>query len=376
MLRDASNYLLARLKEKRLHGQRPQSIGNVDLDIYAAHALALAYGQDPQQYQQSLDDLRAVLTRIDGRRPLSPLLDRVLLCDTWRLLGDRPRAAAELERLAQNALPKRGDGASICATAALVELGAALEPRDARWRLLARQLISARTGSGWGDTLCNSAAVRGLAAVLAAPRAGESPVVVRIDGRQVGALTAARGNRIELKLPRIGVLTLHPAMPLCEDFYEVRVEGFTASPPAAAAAPQATLRTRVFQLQPARRELAPSASGRLALAPAVTYEMQIEVELRQPVSHARLTLPRPCGMELVRLPKRTGGVAAVEARDDALHFFIDRWEAGRQTILFPIRVELTGTISAPPPELVPMYGDSLPTSATGATEWVVRQPCR
>ncbi len=373
MLRQASHYLGDRLKDRQLHGRRPGSIGDVNLYISAAHALALLYGQDREEYQQGLSDVRTVMTWIEEKGPSPRLLDQVLLADAWRLLGNRALAMAELERLAGKSIPTRADRSSIFTAAATLELGVALEPADARWPLLARQLVAARTDSGWGDTLTNSAAVRGLAAALAVPRASQSPIAVDIDGRQVGLLTAAGGDRIELKLRRIGTVTLHPAVLPCEDFYQIRIEGPAAVRGVAPCAPAVTIRTRLFQTQPLRKEMNADAGSRLVLARGKTYEMQIGVELKQPVSYARLTLPRPCGMELVRTPKRADGLAAIEVRDDALHFFIDHWEAGRHEVVLPIRTEVTGTVTAPQPELSPMYGDSLPTATAGAREWHVKE---
>jgi hypothetical protein len=248
-------------------------------------------------------------------------------------------------------------------------------------------LVAARNGIGWGDTLTTSAAVRGLAAVLATPRAEESPVVVHVDGRKVGTLTAANDNRLEMKLPRIGMVTLDAGVGRVfnpsrrnagetpapqEDFYSIRAEGYSDAPPTTPRAPAVTLRTRVFRLQPKREELKVDTSGRLAITHGVTHEMQLEIELKQPVSHARLTLPRPCGMELVRSPKCDAALAAIEARDEAIHFFLDRWEPGKHQVVFPFRAEVNGQVSAPPPELAPMYGDSLPTAVEGPTGWNVK----
>ena len=80
-----------------------------------------------------------------------------------------------------------------------------------------------------------------------------------------------------------------------------------------------------------QHEALPNASGRLSIARGKTYQLRLEVELKQAVSHARLTLPRPCGMELVRLPASKDGLVSIDARDDAVHFFIERWAAERHT---------------------------------------------
>ena len=373
LLHKGSDYLLDRLKQQCLGGHRPESIGNVDLDVYAAHALALAYVQSPEEHKQGLDDLRAVLCAARASNPRRTCSTGFLTAETWRLLGDRVAAGKDLQRFSAEAIPQRGNRGSIFAAAALLELGAALEPNRAHWPLLARQLAAARSGNDWGDTLTTSAAVRGLAAVLAAPPTTETPVTVSLDGRALGGLAATSGNRIELKQPRVGTVELAAAKLPSEDFYQLRVEGLAAAPPAVPANASVTLRTRLFQLQPLRREVAPDGAGRLPVACGVTHEVEIEATLKRPVSHARLTLSRPCGMELVHAPQRVDGIVAIEVRDDAVHFFIDHWEPGRHRIAFSVRAEVSGAVAAPPPELVPMYGDSLPTAVTGATAWDVKR---
>jgi hypothetical protein len=391
MIQRASQYLLERLQAERLQGQRPASIGDVDLDVYAAHALARVHAKGAKQpacfdedpfgkvAEQPEGSDRDLARRV-AQRPARGPLDRILLADARRLLGGScdARLIASLSGLVA---PKTGDRQSIFAAAAMLELGAQLEPKDPRWPLLARQLIAVRSGNDWGDTLTTSAAVRGIAAVLVAPPSHELPVTVRVDGRQVGVLTSANGNRIELEVSRVGMVTLDCGTcgaprsgPASDDFYTVRAEGFTDAPPPAPADPAVALRTRVFRLQQRKEELTPDAGNRMAVPRGATLEIQLEVELQQAVSHARLTLPRPCGLELVRAPRLENGLVAIESRDDAVHFFIDQWRPGKHQIAFPARAEVAGTISAPAPELVPMYGDSLPTAVAGAATWIVQGP--
>ena len=64
MLRRGSQCLLDRLLEGRLRGQRPASVAQVSMDIFAAHALALALGQADTLNTEGREKLRTVLTRI------------------------------------------------------------------------------------------------------------------------------------------------------------------------------------------------------------------------------------------------------------------------------------------------------------------------
>ena len=370
MLQKACKYLLRRVQEQRLRGDPPQSIGNVNLDIYAVHALAELAGTGDDRAKADMDAIRSATALIAAKQRPPKILDRVLLADAWRLLGDRAEALAGLRQITETVTPRTDDRQSIIAAASLLELGAGLAPKDPRWKLLARQIVAQRQGTGWGDTLTTSAAVRGLSAVLAPP-ARETPVAVFIDGRRVGELTAAHGNRLEIQVARVGDVVLQSAAGSCTDFYTIEVRGRCAAEPPLAFEPLVTLHTRVVHSGPSPREVLPDAGNRLSLVRGQTYELQLEVELKRAVSHARLTLPRPCGVELVRLPPREGGLVSIDARDDAVHFFIDHWAAGRHVVVFPIRAEVSGIVLVPPPELSPMYGDSLPTVAIGPRQMVV-----
>ncbi|MCE9552931.1 MAG: hypothetical protein K8T91_06085 [Planctomycetes bacterium] len=372
MLDGGTRRLLAAFKDADLSGRRPESIGDVHLPVYAAHALALAHSCRQQKSQQAdALTLRGLLQDIEDSRVAASLLDQILFADAWRLVGEKQRAEARLDQLAARVEPKRNDRQSIFATAALLELGAAVRPKDARWPPLSRQLVAARSGADWGDTLTTSAAVRGLAAVLVAPQSDEMPIVVRIDGRDVGELNRTNGNSMKLKLPQVKTVVLS-AQGMCEDSYTIRVEGIAnGAPPTAVAAPVA-IRTRVIGTQPASKEIPADGAGRIIVPRGATCEVRVDIRLKQAVSHARLTIPRPCGVEWIRLPERVDGVAEVESRDDALHLFIEHWEAGEHSIRLLARAEVSGVISAPPPELVPMYGNSLPTAIEGATQWNVK----
>jgi len=76
-------------------------------------------------------------------------------------------------------------------------------------------------------------------------------------------------------------------------------------------------------------------------------------------------------VELVRAPRPAAGVVATEQRDDALHFFVDRWEKGIHRVGFLVRAEVSGNVSVPVPELVPMYDDTQATAVFAPTGWAV-----
>jgi hypothetical protein len=391
VLERGSAYLLRQVEQGRLHGHRPESIGAVDLEVYAVHALAECVEADETFKKENGAALEAAARRIAQRHsPDQPSvgarrgaggegrfgensgsLDRVLLADAWRLLGERTEAFRGLMQVASRAAPRAGDRQLIIAAAAILELGAALQPQDPRWQGLARQIVNERQDCGWGDTLTTSAAVRGLSAMLAARPAKETPVAVFLDGRKIGDLSADHGNRIQVQADSVGAVVFQPSAGRCRDFYAIEVQGCFNQPHRPPSDPKVVVRTRIFATEPSRQEVLPDAGGRLSIVRGQTYQLRLEVDLKQEVSHARLTLPRPCGVELVRLPPRNDGLVSIDARDDAVHFFIDRWEAGRHSIVFPIRAEVSGDVLSPRPELVPMYGDSLPTAVIAPRQIVV-----
>ena len=158
-----------------------------------------------------------------------------------------PRPVAGLEQIAGSATPNVHDRQSIIAAAGLLELGAGLKPKDPRWEWLARQIVAQRQGTGWGDTLTTSAAVRGLSAVLTAPPAQETPVAVFLDGRKIGELTAAGGNRHRTSgRPRRHGGAVSRPLGLARDFYAIEVQGRCGASTSVPSAPLATLHTRLF----------------------------------------------------------------------------------------------------------------------------------
>jgi len=373
MIERARHYLAQQLRDDQLVGHPPGCIGDVNLQVYAAHALATVYHQDPTHYQQGMQELLAQLGSIEKNGGPPRLLGQILLADAYRPLGDKRKARSKLYSLQRCVRVEDGNRETVFVAAALLELGAALDSQNPRWQRLARRLVAVRTGSGWGDTLTGSAAVRGLAAVIDVPTANEIPVTVSVDGRKVGRLTRATGNSIRLKGADIKRISLHPAKSGCGDFYSVRLQGRLSHPPSNAARPKVIIRTHVLRLRPRRQEVVTDASGTIRLPRGKTLEVQLQAQLARPISHACLTVPRPCGVELVRGVKAADGVVAVEQRDNAFHFFIERWEKGTHQMCFLVRAEVAGTVSSPPPELELMYTDSLPTAVHAPTRWVVSE---
>jgi hypothetical protein len=313
-----------------------------------------------------------LLKSVGSARSELNLYDRILVADTWRLLGDPAKATAILTELVDHVAVDPTDRGTIVSAAGVLALGAALERENPRWTRLARHVAAARQGTSWGDTLTTSAAVRGLAAVMSASRQKQIPVVVRADGQQVGVLTGKKSERVDLKVDTAPTISFHPAEPGSGDYYAIKLRGYLVEPPKNPAKPVGRIRSRVFVLQPKRREISADERGRVEVPHGKTLQIQIDVDLQQPISHARLGIPRPCGVELVRAPRSFDGVVATEQHDDALHFFVEHWNEGRHQLDFLVRAEVTGTISSPLPELVPMYDSMPPTAVFGPTQWTVR----
>jgi len=138
------------------------------------------------------------------------------------------------------------------------------------------------------------------------------------------------------------------------------------------AEPAVTLHTSVFRVLPEEQPLQVDRQARVVVPRGATLRIVLHVRLTGPIEHARLTIPRPAGFELVRPIRPAQGTAGIESRDEAWHFFIDRWDRGERKVDFLVRAELEGTVSTPPPELVPMYDDPLPTAVFGPQLWEIR----
>ncbi len=368
----------SRLTQGDLQGAAPGPLQSVSLPVFAAHALAAWYATDAKRHEEEIAGLRQCIRRRGLEGPgkaaahLTPL-DRVLLADTMRLLGDRADRGTALWGGPRGTLPspKRGDRKSIVLAANALRVGAAVAPDDPRWPRLARRLVDARSGSGWGDTLTTAAAVRGLASTIGSQRQESVPVAVFLDGRKVGQLPTELGSALEAKLDGPKRAVIVPECGGSPDFFVVRVEGHLSEPAPPPVNPMASVRTRVFRLRPEWAELKADGSGKLSAPLGEPLEVVVELTLRRPIAHALLTVPRPCGVEMIRGPDRGGQIVATEERDDALHFFAAKWSEGTHRFSFLVRAEVAGTVSVPPPQLVPMYDDPLPTAADYPSCWVV-----
>jgi hypothetical protein len=380
MLDRATDYLAARFINNRLSGGLVGAIGEVDIRIYAAHALATRYALDAETHRTEAERTASILTGITTGPEQIPLSDRdaVLRADALRLLGDDAAAKRLLPDLADRAGRFGRDRASIFAGASLLELGAALEPKDSRWQLLARHLVLARNGAAWTDTLTSATAVRGLAALLAAAPGECGPVEVLVGNRAVAVLKPDKNQRVAVQLGReiegARAIRVRPLTAGSAGFWSARVEGYLADPPAPPTDPAARVVCRYFRVVPQREEIRPDKQGRLPVTVGQTVEVRLECELNQALSLLRLSFPRPCGVELAyRAEIGKDGLVAMEERDDGIHFFADHWDKGPHVVRFMVRAETEGEVFAPPPELAPMYGDPVPVAVQAPTAWQIQR---
>jgi len=354
----------------KLAGRRAGSIGECDTKLYAARALALRYSLEPGTYAAQRKRLLELLP--DGRLRTG---DALLRLDALRLLGRRERAAKELREVVRGMTVDISSRAGKIIAGRLLEIGAALDPKGATWVHIASRLVAARQGSGWGDTQTTAAAVRGLAGALGAARVGSGPLDVRVDGRRVATLDPGRKARKRLvltgELKDGRAVTLHPRRPGAGGFWSARLNGWSAEPPEPAANPTATIKCRYFLKGAGDREIKASGEGDLKVKAGRTVELVLECELKQKLSYLRISVPRPCGLELVRKPKLEGGICAFEEHDDGLHFFAREWGKGRHRIRLAVRAEAPGEVFAPPPQLEPMYAKPVPVEVNAAIRWVV-----
>jgi hypothetical protein len=374
MIDRAERYLSAKLLAWNLSGGSVGSIGECNIHVYVAHALATCYSLDPERHA---DQMRRVLAALPatalGEEPFGSR-DAALRADALRLLGKRDEALDALAKVG-GVDSVAGNRAAALTVATILEAGAALTPADARWAGIGRELVAKRKGDTWGDTLVTAAAVRGLSALILAGREEIGAVSVLVDGREVARLVPPRNSaaRIALREELLGakVVELRPERPGADAFWSARLEGFLPEAPPQPENPSATLRCRVFRLLPTRTEIEPDEGGVLTVKRGTTLEVRMECELSLPMTCGIISFPRPCGVELVKPPKLGEGIVAFEQRDDGIHFFADSWGRGKHTVRFLVRAEAAGTVFAPQPEMRPMYGNSVPILVRSPTRWVV-----
>jgi len=376
MIEKAERYLFEKLVADDLQGHRVSSIGEASLPLAAAHALASVYASEPQRFAAQIERLAAVTLE----RDLWPHpRDAALLADTLRLLGKTGEAKRSLALAVQTIKIERSRS-SLLAVATLLEAGSALEPADPRWIVKARELIQLRRGSGWGDTLSSAAAVRALSALVSGSSKDTGPIDLLADGRAIGKLETEPNERVSVtlsgELAGAKVFAFRPAKEPAEDlFWSARVTGFLKSPLPDAENPLASVEARVSTTGPESREVEIGADGILTVKRGTTLKVRLMCSLSEGLEYLRVSLPRPCGVELVRPPRRgkEQAVTAFEERDDGLHFFVREWAKGEHEIEFLVRAECAGEVFAPPPELEPMYTGAVPLKSHGPRLWRITE---
>jgi alpha-2-macroglobulin len=372
MMNRAERLLFDRLASGKLNnGRRISAVGACDLKLYVARALALRYSLEPGVYAAQRKRLSALLPK--GKLKSSDLL---LRADILRLLGRKEQAAAEFKKAVGGMKLNVSTRQGAIAAGRLLEIGAALDPDGSNWSLIACSLVKARKGNGWGDTQATAAAVRGLAAVLDTLEGNPAKVDVLIDGRKVGTITPRKGARRRLVLTRRLDGAREVSLRVRSGgggFWSAELTGTTAEPPQPPRNPVVNLKVRYFRKGGRRGEIKPDRNGNLKVKLGETIEMVLECDLKRALSFLRVSIPRPCGVEILRAPKLERGLSAFEERDDGLHFFIGQWKAGKHQLRIAVRAEAAGKIFAPYPELSPMYGEAVPTAVDAATEWAVER---
>ncbi|MCZ7644630.1 MAG: MG2 domain-containing protein [Planctomycetota bacterium] len=371
----AERYLAKRFLDENLRGGSLHGIAETRLDLYAARALAECYACDPEQHEPSMRRTAELLKDLLEDPEGLGAREAALAASAFRLLGRRELAQAWLDRAHARLEPNGGGRAHALALAAVLEGGTNLEPADPRWARLSADLLRLRQGPGWIDTFVSSAAVRGLAPLIA-PSKGALEAVDVLDGERVVASVAPKPDAsVELVLDRqldgVRSLRLRPRGEAGADlFWSAEVEGCLAAAPPAPQFPDARLRVSVSK-DGAQPEVLEPEDGVLAAPQGKTLRVDLACTLAGPLTALRITFPRPCGVEVVRPAYYEKGVVAYEERDDALHFFVEHWDKGEHHIVFLVRAEAEGEAFAPLPQLVPMYGDAPKVLVEGPERWKV-----
>jgi hypothetical protein len=372
---------------RRLSGEMPaslnqvESIGAVSLPIYLAHTLALYYASEPSRFANQREQLKTLLPAAE--KDLSLPRDHVLRADTYRLLGMPEKAKSLFREACTRVSPSLRDRSTIMAMASLLETGEALEPGNAESLELARRLIALRRGPQWNDTQTTATVVRGLSALIDDKPFKLAPVDLLVDGQNLARLTPTTEGATKIvltsELAGAQTVTLRPSGAISADcFWSAWVSVHGVDPLTVPEDTAGTVTCRIFPGGPDEQEILPDASGTLRVRCGETLRIRLTCETRRPLDHLRVSLPRPCGVELIRTPKpgdpgKPKEFVAFEEHDDAFHFFFERCER-RIEVDFLVRPQVSGRVSSPPPEMEPMYSDPVTVKVSAPCVWQIAEP--
>ena len=116
-----------------------------------------------------------------------------------------------------------------------------------------------------------------------------------------------------------------------------------------------------------------SSNARLTINKKQFIEYTLNIHSTVDLDYCRVTIPRPAGIELVDKPVLGKGLVAFEERNDAFHFFIEKWARGNHSIKLHLRADLVGTVFAPQPQLAPMYGNALKVMVSAPHTWLIKK---
>lgn len=377
MIDRAERYLSKRLADGTLNGGAVGAVGQVRLEVFAAHALALAYKLNKKTRSDQIRRTIAVLddTLFDDEGLAAR--EYALAANAYLALGQRGKAKECLEQAVNKFQLSKPSRKHVLTAASLLEAGKELDPRNPRWLIMSRKLVKMRRGPAWSDTLVSAAAVRGLSTMLTDSASERIDMQVLLDG-QVAASLSPRPNEcvsisLHKELTGARQVVLRPSKRLKSDaFWSASLEGYLIHTPRQPADPDTTLSLKVSEVRPKDKEIEVATDGVLSVERGQTLKIKLMAHCSHAATALRLSVPRPCGVEMIRAPHLVKGIVAWEQRDDAFHFFVDDWKAGKHEIEFLVRAEVAGRVFAPWPELASMYGQPLTVKVEAPTEWVVR----
>ncbi len=363
MIDPAVAHLYERLVHKRLQGRHPYSLDAVSLEVAVCHALARAVQEEK---------MRTALCDVLVQRDLQECdIDMLYVAEALMLLNEQEAANMLFARYEKMNISETSETPRkwLVRQALALRIAQRVGKNDVFSHKYAQAIIGKRQGKSWGDTLTDAHIIRALSGLV---RAGKPSVVIVRYGDHVQKVDMRTATRQRIQFPvseNGGTVTVQ--MPNAGSvFWSARWQARSTKRPQLSEQPKAIINYEVKDIS--RDKSLAQKDDRLIVTTGHTLEVVVKCELHEAMSFLRITVPRPGGIEFLQSPNKE--VNALEVRDDAIHAFVDYWDAGVHELRFLVRAERAGLFFAPLPELSPMYESETAVQRMGPEYWQVQAP--
>ena len=229
------------------------------------------------------------------------------------------------------------------------------------------KLSAVRSRGWWYDTRATHLVIRGLSYHIK-NLTEKCEIGVFLNGKKVGRIS---DTNLSLKLKRrdlVGAKLLFKNFKKQKYNAHVKIRSY-GSKKLKFKSPQAHL-TGVFREFKSQNPL--NSRTALSLSKDKFYTYELHVESKVDLKFARISIPRPAGIELLSDPKLREGIVSFEEYDDSFNFFVEELPKGKFTLQMHFKADLPGQVFAPLPELDSMYGDPIKTNSFAPEKWLIK----